>query len=257
MNPANDTMKNSNTAPRAGAVLALAGVLAIALAAGGCDNSSSKPQSAATPPPAPVAPQQVAQPEPEEEDARDVDTLAGLALEGNVEFPRINEPTKRDIAESVAALAGSIARGDSRALHPMLDQPNQVILDELVASGVWQESTGSITKVRVCSLEESGQSVRVGLGVESADGAYLLGWAGEKVGSSWLFSGIALDTPAEASTAAELDGGSLASRDVPEPGAIIDDTFDPTVNDPRREGDGRRRRGGRRGGGGGGPRRGF
>lgn len=177
------------------------------------------------------------------------DVLVGLDLDDSVEFPPINAPSTRDIAESVAALAGAIALGDSQTLHPMLDQPSQVILDQLVESDHWREATGSITKVRVCTLEEDGQTIRIGLGVESLAGAYLLGWEGERIGSGWLYAGIALETPTGADTAAQLDGSSLIARLVPEPGEIIDESFDPTINDPRREQTNRKR--GRRGGGGG------
>jgi hypothetical protein len=182
------------------------------------------------------------------------DPLAGLELDESVEFPPINAPSSREIASSVAALAGAIAQGDSRALHSMLDQPSQAVLDKLVESEIWQDATDSIIKVRVCTLEEEDQTIRVGLGVENLDGAYLIGWEGERIGSNWLYAGIALETPLDANTAAQLDGSSLAARLVPEPGEIIDDTFDPTINDPRREGNKRKR--GRRSGGGGG-RRGF
>lgn len=210
-------------------------------------------KQARAPAPAPV--ETVAAPAPERK-APLRDSLDGLALDPKVVFPRTQSPSSRDIAEAIASLAGAIAEGDSKSLHPMLDKPNQVILDDLVQSGAWQQSTGSISKVRVCALEENGQSILVGLGIEAPDGAYLLGWSGERLGSGWLFSGIALDTAASAMTAAELDEGSLTARDVPVPGAIVDDSFDPTVNDPRRDGKSRRR-GSRSGGGGGGGRRGL
>jgi|GEM_PF-4361825 len=241
--------------------LCCAGLLVTTLA--GCGKKGGKMQGRAgsqhTETATEIAPEQAKAPEqaPAPERHAERNALKGLDLDPKVSFPKINEPTSRDVAGAVAALAAAIAEGDSRALHPMLDEPNQAILDELVESGVWQSSTESITKVRVCTLEEDGETLNVGLGIEDEDGAYLLGWTGKHVGGGWLFSGIALDTPAEAMTAVELDGGSLASRDLPELGAIIDDTFDPTANDPRREGKNRRRRGGRRSSGGGGGRRGL
>jgi len=183
------------------------------------------------------------------------DPLQGLTLDERVEFPAINAPSSRSVAESVAALAGAIAQGDAKSLHSMLDKPSQTILDQLVESDAWRLATDSITKVRICSIEEDGQTIRVGLGIENADGAYLLGWEGERVGSGWLYAGIALETPMAAETAAQLDGSSLLARLVPEPGEIIDETFDPTLNDPRRDENNKRRRS-KRGGGGGG-RRGF
>ncbi|MCB9837902.1 MAG: hypothetical protein H6813_01055 [Phycisphaeraceae bacterium] len=257
MNPAND---NSESLRRATRRLALTGLLVAAIALTGCDDKKSLGKgkgAAGRPTPtqqaqAPASdPAPVSTPAPSRKTASR-NALEGLELDPKVEFPKINEPSGSDIAETVAALAAAIANGDSRALHPMLDEPNQVILDELVESGAWQSSTESITKVRVCTLEEQGESIKVGLGIESADGAYLLGWSGERLGNGWLFAGIALETPADALTAVELDGGSLAARDIPEPGAIIDDTFDPTLNDPRRgDNNSRRRGGGSRGRGGG------
>ncbi len=258
MNPTNESSRTSDFARQPGLTL-LAGAAAMLLALTGCEDKSGLSKGGNMESPAPVAAapkpaEESAPPRQEERRAPDVDALAGLDLNPKVEFPRFNEPSSKDIAEAVAALAGAIAEGDSRGLHQMLDSPNQAILDDLVESGVWQDSTGSITNIRICSLEEDGQSLRVGLGVEDREGAYLLGWSGERIGGGWLFSGIALDTPASAMTASELDGGSLAAREIPEPGAIIDEEFDPTINDPRRGDDNRRRRGSRRGGGGGGRR---
>lgn len=229
---------------RAALGLGVVGLLPLAIGACGEKKQAQAP-----------APVETAAAPIQEREAPKRDPLDGLALDPKVVFPRTHSPSSRDIAEAVASLAGAIAEGDSRSLHPMLDKPNQVILDDLVQTGAWQQSTGSISQVRVCTLEENGQSILVGLGVEDPDGAYLLGWSGERLGGGWLFSGIALDTPASAMTAAELDEGSLAARDVPEPGAIVDDTFDPTANDPRRDEKSRRR--GSRGGSGGGGRRGL
>ena len=253
--------------PRPGVWLALTAILfgVLALGSSGCEKKSSSRQSLGGAksteasrderPADPEPSEHVETPEPEPvalatSRENDRNSLEGLDLDEAVDFPAINAPSSRAIAETVAALAGAIARGDARALHPMLDEPSQVILDQLVESDSWNDATGSITKVRVCTLEEDGSNIRVGLGVESASGAYLLGWEGERLGSGWLFAGIALETPVGADTAAQLDGSSLVARLVPEPGEIIDDKFDPTINDPRRE-ENNRRRGKRRSGGGG------
>jgi len=264
MNPKTDPETAFHRRSKPGLTL-LAGASCLLCLLGACEekqdpNTLNQPGKASAPAETAAAPEPA--PEPEREEPQDDrrassgDALQGLELDPKVVFPQINEPSSKEVAVAVADLAAAIAGGDSRTLHQMLDTPNQVILDELVETGIWQESTETISNVRVCSLEEEGQSLRVGLGVEDDEGAYLLGWSGERVGASWLFSGIALDTPASANTAAELDGGSLAAREIPEPGAIIDDEFDPTVNDPRRDQNNRRRsRGSRRsGGGGGGPR---
>lgn len=259
MNLMNETNRSSGGSRQPGLLL-LTGAAAMCLALTGCEDKSTLSKGKGFEQPtqtveAAAPAEESAPPREEERQAPAVDALAGLDLNPKVEFPEFAEPSSKDIAEAVAELAGAIVEGDSRKLHQMLDTPNQAILDELVESGAWQDSTDSITNIRVCSLEEDGHSIRVGLGVEDRDGAFLLGWSGERVGGGWLFSGIALDTPASALIASELDGGSLAARDIPEPGAIIDEEFDPTVNDPRRGGDGKkRRRGSRRGGGGGGPR---
>jgi len=250
MNRANEPRANPSLIAFAVGALFVLGVIGV-----GCDDSSNKlggpgagTQQTAESEQAPAEQPQSRPERRAEPDEPERVSLATLDLPESVDFPAVNAPTSLSIAESVAQLASAIASGDSRSLHTMLDEPGQAILDRLVESGAWEETTESISSVRVCSLDEGANAIRVGLGVENQDGAYLLGWEGRRLGSGWTFGGIALETPAMADTAAQLDGASLAARPVPEPGEIVDDTFDPTINDPRRDQDQRRRRsrGGRR-----------
>lgn len=131
-----------------------------------------------------------------------------LNLVESVQFPVERIPASEDAARAVAALANAIAQGDADALRGMLGRSDAGVLDFLVSSGDWAESTSNTTVVRVCALEATDNSVRVGLGLEDDTGAYLLGWEGQQSRGVWQFSALPVNSP-PAAQASDLDGAAL------------------------------------------------
>ncbi|MEM1424395.1 MAG: hypothetical protein AAGH64_10380, partial [Planctomycetota bacterium] len=53
-----------------------------------------------------------------------------------------------------------------------------------------------IVAVRVCIVEDLGSSaVRVGLGIQEPDGAYLLGWEASRRGDTWEWEAVPVGDP--------------------------------------------------------------
>ncbi|MCA9305830.1 MAG: hypothetical protein KDA16_04825, partial [Phycisphaerales bacterium] len=82
------------------------------------------------------------------------------------------------------------------------------ILDSLVESGEWEESTKDIEVVRINRVTSGGDAgTEVVLAIQDDEGAYLIGWKVVAVGDAFEFSGI--DTPDDrAAKASQLDPAS-------------------------------------------------
>lgn len=160
---------------------------------------------------------------------------ADLGLAPKVQFPAELMPVNEDEARGVASLANAVADGDADALAAMLDRADAALLAELRESGDWESSTAAASAVRVVALESTGASVRVGLAIEDAAGAYLLGWEGTQSRGAWSFRALPVVSP-PASKASDLDGVALAEMDVPAVGPVIEDAPPPRppVNQNRR-----------------------
>lgn len=137
-----------------------------------------------------------------------------LNLAEGVQFPIERIPANESAARAVASLANAIAQGDSEALRSMLDRADVGVLEFLVSTGAWAESTDAATVVRVCALEATDNTMRVGLGIEDPSGAYLLGWRGEESRGAWRFAAIPVASP-PAAQASDLDGASLQDMTSP------------------------------------------
>jgi len=90
----------------------------------------------------------------------------------------------------------------------MLARDDQVVLSRLERSGGWQRGAESIELVRVCVVNQSGDTCEVGLGVQDDRGAYLLAWRGERSGGGWRFSAMPVsESPSR--NVVDLDGAPL------------------------------------------------
>lgn len=137
-----------------------------------------------------------------------------LNLAPGVQFPAERVPQNPDAARAVAALASAIRTGDVDTLRPMLDPADSAVLDTLVDSGQWADSHMRMTTVRVCALETTDDTVRVGLGIEDDRGAYLIGWNGKPEQGDWRFASLPIkDHPG--AKASDLDGASLEEMNIP------------------------------------------
>jgi hypothetical protein len=142
-------------------------------------------------------------------------TLTGVKLHAKVQFPEERLPTTQERADAIAGLASSIAGGSADALQSLIAERDKLVLDMLVKSGQWKRQADAVRVVRVCVINESSPGVfQVGLGVENAGGAFLMGWDAVESAGAWSFSNMAIE-PRFASSAGGLDGSELKILDLP------------------------------------------
>lgn len=177
---------------------------ALAVNVAGCQKKKKPPPP---PPPKPKAP-----PPPEPVDVNGV--LQAMKPDARVQFPQSVAPVDRSLAEGVITLANDLAKGDAAALKPILTEPAQHVLDDLVASGGWAEGTKPIEQVRVVSLSNTSDShptdSTVGLAIQGKDGAYLLAWDAKRDGDKWVFT----NSPCQGDVkprASDFDGVSISA----------------------------------------------
>lgn len=154
------------------------------------------------PPQQPVAPTtsqtaQVERPQPLRPDQ--------LNLAPGAQFPAERIPVEESPARAIAALVSAFARGDDTTLRNMLDRADVAVLDELIESGSWRDATDATQTVRVCTVETNNGIVRVALGFEDDQGAYLLAFEGVEARGDWKFKSLAIASP-PAARASDLDG---------------------------------------------------
>jgi len=162
------------------------------------------------PPPPPPPPKKVVKATPDPVDINGV--MSAVKPDGRVQFPQSHAPADRSLAEATIKLASALAKGDAKEFGAMLDPGAKAILEELVSSGGWGETTKKIEQVRVVSLTNTGEekpgTASLGLAVQVPGQAFLLGWSGTRVGDAWLFKNAWADG-ATKTRASEFDGASV------------------------------------------------
>ncbi len=173
--------------------------LAALLGAGvsGCKDKKAPPPP---PPPAPAAPAatstQSSEPPPVvvQEPVQIGPIMAQLKPDQRVVFPQDAAPTDVGIAQAVIKLASSLAKGDSDAMRPMLQDDAKTTLDGLVNSGDWDTATKRIESVRILKVEQSFAEAEpttftVQMAVQEPGEAYVIAWQGDKEGAAWKMTG--------------------------------------------------------------------
>lgn len=145
-------------------------------------------------------------------------TLANLKLDKKVQFPEERAPSSQEAAVAIGAFASALASGNDQQMATLMGARDKALLDVMVQSGQWTEQARQIKTVRICSLTETDSGLQVGLGVQDALGAYLLGWEATPEGAGFVFSGMAIE-PKFAEDVKQLDGASLSLAKLPEPKA--------------------------------------
>ncbi|MBL8874755.1 MAG: hypothetical protein JNM86_03045 [Phycisphaerae bacterium] len=163
--------------------------LSLALVAGtailpGCGEKKPPPKPVAPPPPPPPpAPKQI-----------DVGTLLQTSkADKRVQFPQEKAPVDDTVALAVINLASAIAKGDSKAMGGMMINVGKDVLDQLVASGQWDESTSKIEAVRVVELiapTAKPESFNVSFAVQEPGVAYLVRFIGTLDNGRYVFTGM-------------------------------------------------------------------
>ena len=64
------------------------------------------------------------------------------------------EESNLELAKAIIHLADAFARGDAKALKPLLSRRAQALLDDLQTSGQWEESTKQIEAVRIVLVRD-------------------------------------------------------------------------------------------------------
>jgi hypothetical protein len=106
-----------------------------------------------------------------------------------VQFPEASAPTDESLARAVINFADALAKGDADKLRPMLDPVGKQVLDQLTASGDWDESTGkSIEAVRVSKLSGS-DPASLRLAIQEPGSAYALAWSVRSNEGAFIFAG--------------------------------------------------------------------
>ncbi|MEM8835119.1 MAG: hypothetical protein AAGD00_04790 [Planctomycetota bacterium] len=136
-------------------------------------------------------------------------TLEDLDLDPRVQFPNQREPESFELAEAIAELANALVRGDADAFKRVLASGDRDVLDTLLEVGAWETETEDIELVRVAVLEETDESVRIGLAVQDPSGAYMLAWTARDSGG-WKFSGMPI-APVEGASVLDIDGAELVA----------------------------------------------
>ncbi|MFG0275658.1 MAG: hypothetical protein ACF8QF_11420 [Phycisphaerales bacterium] len=184
-------------------VCALVGFGGAALLAG-CGESNETPEAA--PAPAPVETSR--RPDPVRP------PVASLEMDDRVEFPADRVPTDPALAQAIANLASALIAGDGAEIEGVLNASGDAVLSDLQARGSWEDATAGIERVRVTRVESRDGGAQVGVAVQDASGAYLLGWEALQIDGAWVFGGLAIE-PQSARTLAELDAAPLTIRMTP------------------------------------------
>jgi hypothetical protein len=129
---------------RLGLQLGTIGLIGVLSLVSGC----SKPP----PPPPPPAPTPPPPPPPNiklEDVSQELHADARVQVAPGLEVG----PSETDLAKAVVQLANAIAKGDSKAVRPMLTRSAQTILDTLDSEGGWTAGTSKIEAVRIVAVQ--------------------------------------------------------------------------------------------------------
>lgn len=167
------------------------------------------------PPPPPPPPPPTRAPTPPAPEPLDTEALVQqLRADARVQFPNSVAPTSEELARAIIGLADAFARGDATALRPMLDPSGVSVLDELQASGAWDETTKRIEAIRITSLnagDDAMPSADLTFAIQEPAAAYQLRWHATPGvgGSGYTFSPMESDGTVMA-RAGDFDGSSGA-----------------------------------------------
>lgn len=166
----------------------------------------------APPPPPPPPPKVEAPPPPKPVDIATV--LQQARADARVQFPKDHAPVDRTLAEAVIQLASALAKGDDKALAPLLAPGAKSVLESLTKSGDWARGTKGIEAVRVVSLsaksEDKPTTSNLGLAIQMPGEAFLLGWTATKAGNTWTFKNAWAEGETK-TRASEFDGAGVSS----------------------------------------------
>lgn len=191
----------------------LAALVAVFIALPGCGKKEE-------PPPPPPPPKPYVPPAP---DPVDIDGVrAGLNVDARVTFEQQHSPAHEGLARAIFNLSSALARKDSGALRPLLDESGKRALADVAQSWDMDE----IEAVRVVYLSPEArnstdlESATVVTAIQS-DGSFVLVWNARRFGDDWVFQPM----PASVETkilATDWDGKDMGEYEGSEMGLGAD-----------------------------------
>lgn len=144
-NPSRNTLSGSKTM-RIAVVAGLAFACGSSMVLTGCSKPPPPPVVPPPPPPPPAPPADLK-----------LDTVAQeMKADARVQFASSVTLSEEQLglAKAIIQLSDALARGDDKAMKPLLTRKGQAVLDELIGSGGWVEATKKIEAVRVVLVRE-------------------------------------------------------------------------------------------------------
>lgn len=213
-------MKIFNSLTRAGLTALLAGSLLLTAGAlPGCKKKEEKKVEAPPPPPPPP-------PRPVEVDA----VMQSMKADARVQFPQAKAPTDENLARAVIEFASALAKGDATQMQGMLDASSKTVLEQLRASGGWDEAVEKIQAVRVVQLSGSEAGGMLSLAIQEPGSAYVLNWVISGADGRFVFGGMPASSQVLA-RASEWDNASV----LPSAGGAALPKIDPSALTPGAE----------------------
>lgn len=169
--------------------------------------------TACSPPPPPPAPPPAPPPPPPNAEPIQIDPLMqSVKPDQRVQFPQVAAPVDESLARATIKLCEAIVKGDSSTMSGMLDPAGRAILERLIASGEWEDTTQKIQAIRVVNIINLGDltsaqmsAANVYIAVQEPGRAYILAWLASRAGDTWIFSGN-VATKMTKARASEFDG---------------------------------------------------
>jgi len=168
-------MNRKNRTVSVASAIALGGLLAVTLGLTGCSGEDEEPvaQERAAPPPPPPPPKPA---------VRSVEELrAELNIHDKVLMTEDVAPNTTAERRAILTFFDAFARGDDRALTPMLSDIEQRELERMVASGQWEKATASVDEIMIHQTGDSpnGKAVIAVYFTEGANQAQLWYYTGQ------------------------------------------------------------------------------
>ncbi len=136
-----------------------------------------------------------------------------MNIDARVSFPQELAPVDEDKIRAVLGLEDALARGDHDAMFDLLDESGRQVLEELDASGGWDEATSEIEAVRVVFYQPmptpTGLMDAVAFAIQEPGQSYLLAFVMQEAFGEWIFVPGACTDEVRA-RATDWDGTTIA-----------------------------------------------
>lgn len=122
--------------------------------------------------------------------------MQSMGADPRLQFPQEQGPVSESLARAIITLATGFAKGDAQIVKSLLDRQSSAIIDELLASGGWEEGTSKVEGIRVVfvspdALQNSEPAeANVVFAIQEPGAAYVLAWSGKPSNTGWRFKAM-------------------------------------------------------------------